>query len=131
MKRVLGLALAFALTLSTVPASPARAEDTFHAFSTMPTAVRTSLAPLPDAQLATVEGQFMFGKREVLLYILNTGKQEGLRHFLNLLYDIPALTSMVNARIPDHGRPTNVQCVFQLQIDTGGAIQTNVVEVRQ
>jgi len=127
MKRVVGLALAFALALSTVPAI---AEDTFHAFSTMPAAVRTSLAPLPDAQLATVEGLYMLGQQEILLYLLNIGKQEVLHHVLNLLNGIPALTSMGNTRSPDQGL-INIQSVFQMQRDTGGAVQTNMVEVRQ
>ena len=53
MKRVIGLALAFALTLSTAPAV---AEDAFHAFSTLPATPRATLTPLGDDQLASIEG---------------------------------------------------------------------------
>jgi hypothetical protein len=57
MKGAIGIALAFALMLSI---APGRAEDTFHAFSIMPAAQQSSLAPLLDEQLAAVQGKEMF-----------------------------------------------------------------------
>jgi hypothetical protein len=53
MKTAIGIALAFALALSVVPAG---AYDSFHALSTLPAVEQASLTPLPDDQLATVEG---------------------------------------------------------------------------
>jgi hypothetical protein len=108
MKGVIGLALAFALTLSVVPAI---AGDTFHAFSTLPAAARASLAPMPDAQLAAVEGKYL--------------------DILNLLCGILPLASIGNSTSTDHGLVINIQSIFQMQWDTGGAIHTNMVEVRQ
>jgi hypothetical protein len=53
MKIAIGLALALALALSSVPAT---AGDTFYAFSSMVALEQTSLTPLPDDQLAAIEG---------------------------------------------------------------------------
>jgi hypothetical protein len=111
MKRVIGLALAFALTLSTAPAI---AEDAFHAFSTIPTAVRSNLAPLPDAQLSTIQGQYLFGYQDVLL------------PFLNILNGFPALMSLENIRSPESRPVINIQEVTQMQLNAGGASQNRV-----
>jgi hypothetical protein len=53
MKIAIGTVLALALTLAGVPAF---ADDTFQAFSTLPAAEQATLAPLPDDQLAAIEG---------------------------------------------------------------------------
>jgi hypothetical protein len=53
MKIVIGGVLALALMVSVTPAT---ASDTFHALSTLPTLEQASLTPLPDDQLAAVEG---------------------------------------------------------------------------
>jgi hypothetical protein len=53
MKIAIGIVLALALTLASVPAF---AGDTFQAFSTLPAAEQATLTPLPDDQLAAVEG---------------------------------------------------------------------------
>jgi hypothetical protein len=53
MKIAIGIVLALALTLASVPAL---AGDTFQAFSTLPAAEQATLTPLPDDQLAAVEG---------------------------------------------------------------------------
>jgi hypothetical protein len=53
MNTVMSVVLALALTLS---AMPALAGDTFQAFSTLPAAEQATLTPLPDDQLAAVEG---------------------------------------------------------------------------
>jgi hypothetical protein len=53
MKIAIGTVLALALTLASVPAF---ADDTFQAFSTLPAAEQATLTPLPDDQLAAVEG---------------------------------------------------------------------------
>jgi hypothetical protein len=116
MKGVIGLALAFALMLSTVPAI---ASDTFHAFSTLPAATRSTLAPLSEAQLAAVEGKYL------------VGNQEALVHIFHLVWGIVARASLEINRSTDHRQMINIQSVFQLQWDTGGGAQTNIVEVRQ
>ena len=54
MKAAIGLVLALALTLSVVPAIVG--DNTLHAFSTLSAAEQASLGPLPDDQLAAVEG---------------------------------------------------------------------------
>jgi hypothetical protein len=53
MKIAIGLALALALALSSAPAI---AGDTFQAFSSLPALEQASLTPLPDEQLASIEG---------------------------------------------------------------------------
>ena len=53
MKTAIGIVLAFALALSVVPAG---ADDGFRALSTLPAMEQASLTPLPDDQLATIEG---------------------------------------------------------------------------
>jgi hypothetical protein len=53
MKTAIGIVLAFALALSVVPAG---ADDSFRALRTLPAMEQASLTPLPDDQLATVEG---------------------------------------------------------------------------
>ena len=53
MKIAIGVVLAFALTLSVMPAG---ASDTFHAFSTLPAVEQASLTPLSNDQLDAVEG---------------------------------------------------------------------------
>jgi hypothetical protein len=47
MKIAIGIVLALALTLASVPAL---AGDTFQAFSTLPAAEQATLTPLPDEQ---------------------------------------------------------------------------------
>lgn len=54
MKAAIGLVVALALTLSAVPVI---AGDTFRALSTLSAAEQASLTPLPDDQLAAVEGE--------------------------------------------------------------------------
>jgi hypothetical protein len=54
MKTAIGFALAIALALSVVPAV---ANDSFHAFSTLPALEQASLTPLSDDQLAAIEGE--------------------------------------------------------------------------
>jgi hypothetical protein len=53
MKIIIGVVLAFCLTLCGVPAI---ADDTFQALSKMPTTDRALLTPLSDDQLAAIEG---------------------------------------------------------------------------
>jgi hypothetical protein len=53
MKAAMGLVVALALTLSAVPVI---AGDTFHALRTLSVAEQASLTPLPNEQLAAVEG---------------------------------------------------------------------------
>jgi hypothetical protein len=53
MKIAIGLALALALALLT---APAMAEDNFHALSSLPAPEQPNLTPLPDDQLASIEG---------------------------------------------------------------------------
>jgi hypothetical protein len=53
MKIAIGTVLALALTLA---GAPAFADDTFQAFSTLPAAEQATLTPLPDDQLAAVQG---------------------------------------------------------------------------
>jgi hypothetical protein len=50
----------------------AAADDTFHAFSTMPAAQQFSLAPLPDEQLAAVQGKEMLPNGLILMQILHS-----------------------------------------------------------
>lgn len=54
MKIAIGLALALALALSSAPAI---AGDSFHALSSLPAPDQANLTPLPDDQLASIEGQ--------------------------------------------------------------------------
>ena len=53
MKAAMSLVVALALTLSAVPVI---AGDTFHALRTLSAAEQASLTPLPNEQLAAVEG---------------------------------------------------------------------------
>jgi hypothetical protein len=53
MKKYLGLALVVALVVSVVPAL---AGESFHALSRLPAGEQAALTPLPDAQLASIEG---------------------------------------------------------------------------
>jgi hypothetical protein len=53
MKTAIGAVLAVVLAFSAVPAV---ANDTFHAFSTLPTVEQANMTVLSDDQLATVEG---------------------------------------------------------------------------
>jgi hypothetical protein len=60
MKTAIGVVLALALMVSVAPAT---ASDTFYAFSTLPTLEQDRLTPLPDDQLAAIEGEgFEFNK---------------------------------------------------------------------
>jgi hypothetical protein len=54
MKRLIGVVCVLALL---VAVAPAMAADVFHAFSQLPTQERAALTPLPDDQLASIEGQ--------------------------------------------------------------------------
>jgi hypothetical protein len=54
MKRFIGVVSVVALL---VAVAPAMAADVFHAFSQLPTQERAALTPLPDDQLAFIEGQ--------------------------------------------------------------------------
>ena len=113
MKTAVSVAMVLALILSVIPAI---ASDTFHAFSSIPAVEQVSLTPLSNDQLAAVEGKYLFGNQNVQVQILH------------LLWGILLLASMGNT---DHGIIINIHSVFQMQWDTGGAIQTNMVEVRQ
>jgi hypothetical protein len=53
MRKSIGFALVVALVVSTVPAL---AGESFHALSRLPAIEQAALTPLPDAQLATIEG---------------------------------------------------------------------------
>src|SRR5919197_2741697 len=53
MRKQLRLAMVFALVVSVVPAL---AGESFHALSRLPALEQAALTPLPDAQLATIEG---------------------------------------------------------------------------
>ena len=53
MRKSLGFALVVALAVSTVPAL---AGESFHALSRLPAIEQAALPPLPDAQLAAIEG---------------------------------------------------------------------------
>jgi hypothetical protein len=53
MRKYLGLAMVFALVVSV---GPALAGESFHALSQLPAVEQTALTPLPDAQLAIIEG---------------------------------------------------------------------------
>lgn len=53
MKIIIGVVLALSLMLSVVPA---RADDTFQAFSQIPAEEQARLTPLGDDQLASIEG---------------------------------------------------------------------------
>jgi hypothetical protein len=53
MRKYLGLAIVFALV---VAVGPALAGESFHALSQLPAVEQTALTPLPDAQLAIIEG---------------------------------------------------------------------------
>ena len=55
MRKYLGLALVVALVVSVVPALAGDGES-FHALSRLPAGGQAALTPLPDAQLATIEG---------------------------------------------------------------------------
>ena len=54
MKRLIGVVCVLALL---VAVAPAMAADVFHAFSQLPTQEQAALTPLPDDQLASIEGQ--------------------------------------------------------------------------
>ena len=116
MKGVIALALACALELSCVAAI---ASDTFHAFSTLPAITRATLNPLPEAQLAAVEGKSIFGNQEAPV------------HILHLVWGIVGQARLEINRSTDHGHMINIQSVFQLQWNTGGGAQTNIAEIGQ
>jgi hypothetical protein len=54
MKRLIGVVCVLALL---VAIAPAMAADVFQALSQLPTQERATLTPLPDDQLASIEGQ--------------------------------------------------------------------------
>jgi hypothetical protein len=121
MKRVIGLALAFAFTLSTAPAI---AEDAFHAFSTMPAAARASLAPLDDNQLAAIEGENIVEPIHLLLAITPE----------NAATLISQIFSSIQNQLNIESTPTdprNVKEVIQLNIGPTPNAQSNVVAVTQ
>ena len=62
MRKSIGFALVVALVVSTVPAL---AGESFHALSRLPAIEQAALTPLPDAQLATIEGTGKDGRDEV------------------------------------------------------------------
>lgn len=66
MRKYLGLAIVVALVVSVVPAL---AGESFHALSRLPAGEQAALTPLPDAQLATIEGTG--GEVEVCIVCLN------------------------------------------------------------
>jgi hypothetical protein len=70
VKAAIGLVLALVLTLSVVPAIVG--DHTFHAFSTLSATEQASLAPLPDDQLAAVEGA---ARRGVLIISVQVAVQ--------------------------------------------------------
>jgi hypothetical protein len=121
MKGMIGLALAFTLTLSTVPAI---AEDNFHAFSTMPTAARASLTPLDDNQLAAIEGKNIVELIHLLLAI--TPENAATR--------ISQIFSSIQNQLNIESTPTdrrNVKEVIQLNIGPTPNAQRNDVVVTQ
>ena len=56
MKIAIGLALALALALLSAPAIAGDSSDSFHALSSLSAMDQTSLAPLADDQLESIEG---------------------------------------------------------------------------
>ena len=66
MRKYLGIAAVCALVVSVVPAL---AGESFHALSRLPAGEQAALTPLPDAQLATIEGTG--GEVEVCVVCLN------------------------------------------------------------
>ena len=115
MKGLIGIA--FALTLSTVPAL---AGDTFHAFSTLSPAKQARLIPLPDDQLAAVQGKEMFVDGWVLM------------QFLIPMFHIPVFRILDQApQVSSSVSTQNISSVFQTQLNTGGAVQTNAFDIRQ
>jgi hypothetical protein len=116
MKGATSLALAFALTLLI---SPAIAGDSFYALSTMPAATRVKLVPLPDAQLATVEGEFILATPAVWL------------HILRLFAGLPMADSMESRQTTNAKPQENTQQVVQTQSSTGGSALTNTASVQQ
>jgi hypothetical protein len=71
MKKYLGLAIVVALVVSVVPALAGDGES-FHALSRLPAGEQAALTPLPDAQLATIEGTG--GEVEVCIICLNVAE---------------------------------------------------------
>jgi hypothetical protein len=55
MKKLIGVVSVLAFLGAVVPAMAA--DDVFHALSQLPTQERAALTPLPDDQLASIEGQ--------------------------------------------------------------------------
>lgn len=117
MKGMIGLALASAFVLAVAPAI---AGDTFHAFSSIPPAACASLAPLSDDQLATVQGREMFVDRLMLMQILNP------------LFGIvdPAIIASGAAQASAMSTQST-SSVSQTQQNSGGNVQTNIVQIRQ
>jgi hypothetical protein len=66
MRIIIGVALALSLTLSVVPAI---AGDTFHAFRTLSATEQTTLTPMHDDQLATVEGATPFSIPSIIVNV--------------------------------------------------------------
>lgn len=106
VKRMISVALAFALTLS---AGVTLAGDTFQAFHAMPAEEQVHLAPLSDTQLAAIEGEHV-----AALILL--------------------LLSAIKDHIPMIPRPSG-QIIWhsetQVNTEPGSSIQRNVVEVTQ
>jgi hypothetical protein len=134
VKRAIGIAVAFALVLATMPGITGdtsrafstmpeatratlapRPDDTLHAFSTMSEAQQFSLAPLSDEQLAAVRGKEMLEEGLVLMQIFNA-----------LFYTLD-LTTLVSSSTSTQ----STSSVSQVQQNTGGGIQMNRIDVRQ
>jgi hypothetical protein len=120
MNTVMSVVLALALTLS---AMPAIAGDTFQAFSTLPAAEQATLTPLPDDQLAAVEGA------EGLLVQIDPLLSNFLEAvYLSLLANLPGQATAAPSHIT--GSTTQVYS-HQMQEGPGEAVQTTVMKMSQ
>jgi hypothetical protein len=93
MRKYLGLAIVVALVVSVVPALAGDGES-FHALSRLPAGEQAALTPLPDAQLATIEGTG--SEVEVCIICLNV-----------------ATVTQVNVAVDDYVRQLNAAAVEQ------------------
>ena len=101
MKPCIALTLVLALALAAVPAlageepgAPAAVGDTFRALRALPAGEQAALTPLPDAQLATIEGTG--SEVEVCIVCLNI-----------------ATVTQVNVAVDDYVRQLNAAAVDQ------------------
>ncbi|MDQ3930722.1 MAG: hypothetical protein M3328_16445 [Chloroflexota bacterium] len=109
MKQYLGLAMVFALVVSVVPAL---AGESFHAFSQLPALEQAALTPLPDAQLATIEGTDKDGYK-----VRDHGKMDGKKGHDDVdiciaCFNIATITQ-VNVAVGDYNFQLNAASVDQ------------------